>query len=317
MKILITGSTGLLGQALTRHLARRAEVTGLSRSAPSQPAAARHIAANLCDARRIAEILGALAPDVIVHAQALSDVDRCEQEPALAHEQNVRTIEHVVNALTGRPTLVVYVSTDYVFDGTKGAAYVEADAPQPVSVYGRSKLDGEQAALRHPRSLVVRTSTLFGPGRMNFCDHVIASLTQSRRVEAFTDQMTSPTYTEDLAEAIGAVCETLHRREAVGASRIVHIANRGGCTRLALAERIADLLGASRALIQPIRIADQHRPAPRPRCSMLASSVLPALLGRTLRSWDEALQAYLRETRRLNNVPRPAGQAAGSGGNCS
>ena len=152
---------------------------------------------------------------------------------------------------------------------------------------------------------------------MNFCDHVIAGLTQGHHVEAFTDQMTSPTYTDDVAQAIGEVCEALQRRAAIGELRVVHIANRGGCTRLALAERIADLLGASRRLIQPIRMADQHRPAPRPRCSMLASSVLPALIGRSLRSWDEALQAYLRETQRLNNAPRPAGQASGDGGNCS
>lgn len=279
-------------------------MTGLSRSASSALGAGRHVAADLCDARRIAEVLEALAPDVIVHAQALSDVDRCEREPALAHEQNARAIEHVVNALAGGPTLVLYVSTDYVFDGTKGAPYVESDAPHPLSVYGRSKLEGEQAALRHPRSVVVRTSTLFGPGRMNFCDHVIESLTEGRRVGAFTDQWTSPTYTGDLAQAIGEVCEVLQPGAAIGASRVVHIANLGGCTRLALAERIADLLGASRALIQPIHMADQRRPAARPRCSMLASTVLPGLIGRTLRPWEEALQAYLRERRRVNPVPR-------------
>jgi dTDP-4-dehydrorhamnose reductase len=255
------------------------------------------VVCDLLDLAQVRRTIEALAPDVLIHAQALSDVDRCEREPAEAIAQNATTVQHVVSALAGRPTLLVHVSTDYVFDGRKGAAYEEADPPNPVSVYGRSKLEGERQALRHPRAIVVRPSTLFGPGRMNFCDHVVQRLKAGEPVEAFFDQRTSPTYTVDLAEAIEAISRALLERPAEAWPRIVHAANAGGCTRVAFAERVADLLGCSRDLIQRIPMAAQRRPAPRPPCSMLTTTILPSLIGRTLRPWDEALEAYLRRRR--------------------
>src|SRR3989338_5380411 len=104
------------------------------------------------------------APDVVIHTQALSDVDRCEREPQLAFQMNVQTTANLVEAVRGTKALLVYLSTDYVFDGRKGSAYVEADPTHPISVYGRSKLDGEQVALSRDRAVVARPSTLFGAG---------------------------------------------------------------------------------------------------------------------------------------------------------
>jgi len=229
----------------------------------------------------------------------MSDVDACERDPAQAHAQNVETVANLTEALGegrsgGIGSVFVYVSTDYVFDGTKGTPYDETDPPHPISVYGRSKADGEQAALGYERGVVVRPSTLFGAGRANFCDMIARGALEGGTVEAFTDQTTSPTFTDDLAEAIGDLIPALAAGRT-GMPRIFHTANAGGCTRLAFAHRVVDLLGRPRSCVRPIRMHEQQRPAQRPAYSALTTRVLPAIIGRTLRPWDEALEAYLRQ----------------------
>ncbi|MBI4342971.1 MAG: dTDP-4-dehydrorhamnose reductase [Candidatus Omnitrophica bacterium] len=314
MKILITGSTGLLGQALGGHLAALGDVTGVSRRPPASRGGSAHVACDLRDAGRVAALVSRLQPDAVIHSQAMSDVDQCERDPGLARAMNAKTTANLVRALGGAPAVLLYVSTDYVFDGEKGQPYNEQDAPRPISVYGQSKLEGEREALRHPRAVVVRPSTLFGPGRMNFCDAIVRALQEGRTIEAFVDQTTSPTYTEDLAEMMKELIVVLTQsgpaptpNSVTGAtsqatrlvwgraSRIVHMSNAGGASRVAFAHRIADLLGRSREAVRPIRMADQRRPAKRPAYSALTSAELVPLTGRMMRPWDDALHAYLRQ----------------------
>lgn len=253
-----------------------------------------HLACDLQDAQAVRRALDTARPDVIVHTQALSDVDRCEREPAEAWAMNVTTAEHL--CLARDPlTLLVAVSTDYVFDGTKGRPYDEADAPHPVNVYGRSKLEAERMILAQSNTYVVRPSTLFGPARMNFCDLIIQRARQGEPIEAFVDQTTSPTYTEDLAEGIERLIEAIRLARAGDLPRISHLANAGCCRRVEFAERVLELMGAPRGLIRPIRMAEQRRPAQRPVYSGLTSRHLGTTIGKTLRPWDEALRAYLTQ----------------------
>ncbi len=254
----------------------------------------RHAACDVLDTTRLAQVVERLQPQVVIHAQALSDVDRCELEPTLAREQNVRATIHLIEAIRPLNPLFIQLSTDYVFDGTKGAPYTEADAPNPLSVYGRSKWDAEQLALSYSRGIVIRPSTLFGPGRMNFCQYLAERLAAHQPVDAFLDQTTSPTYTVDLAEGIGALCQALEPVLALG-TRIYHVANVGGASRVDVAERVADVLGAPRELIQRIPMRAQHRPALRPAYSALSSAQFTSVVGQPLRSWESALTAYLRE----------------------
>jgi dTDP-4-dehydrorhamnose reductase len=297
VKILITGSTGLLGQSLSRRLAAAAEVVGLSRHAPDSAGAGAHQTCDLRDARRTAEVVHAVGPDVVIHAQAQSDVDRCEVDPAGAFAENVETTAHLLAALHDAPARLVYVSTDYVFDGAKGAPYDEDDAPSPLGVYGRTKREAETLVLARSQGVVIRVSTLFGPGRPSYCERVVTQLRAGAEVEAFTDQTTSPTYTEDVAEALADLLPVLTGRAP---TRVLHVTNAGGCTRLVFARRIAELLGLPASGIRPVRMADQRRPAPRPAYSALATRHLPQLIGRTLQPWDDALQAHLRERRWIN-----------------
>lgn len=251
------------------------------------------------DARRTAQAIQAASPDVVIHAQAQSDVDRCELEPAEAHAQNVETTMHVVEAIRHTSCWLVYVSTDYVFDGRKGSPYDETDAPNPISVYGRTKLDAERRVLDYSHGVIVRPSTLFGPGRMNFCDRVVQAVLEGSTVEAFTDQATSPTFTEDAAAVLGEMITALGKGRQ-GIPRIYHTANAGGCSRLVFAQRIVDLLERPRSCIQPVQLAQRALPARRPPVSLLTTTNLPALIGRRLRPWDEALRAYLRQRHLLN-----------------
>ncbi|MBI3321238.1 MAG: dTDP-4-dehydrorhamnose reductase [Candidatus Omnitrophica bacterium] len=303
MKILITGSTGLLGQALSRWLARFGEVIGLSRHASPAAGAGCAVACDLLDAAEISHVVQDVRPELVIHAQALSDVDRCEREPEAARAQNVTTTANVIGALRAREALLVYVSTDYVFDGKKGAAYDETDEPNQVNVYGRSKWEAERLVLRRPNSVVARPSTLFGPGRMNFCDDVVAKVQAGEPIEAFADQVTSPTYTVDVAEAIQELSARLLAHWDARWPRIYHLANAGGCSRVAFAERIVKLMGGSRRLVRPISMADQRRPAPRPAYSVLATSALSHVVGRRLRPWEEALHAYLAQRRSGDSTP--------------
>jgi len=253
-----------------------------------------HLACDLQDAQAVRRALDTVRPDVIVHTQALSDVDRCEREPAEAWAMNVTTAEHL--CLARDPlTLLVAVSTDYVFDGTKGRPYDEADAPHPVSVYGRSKLEAERMILAQSNTYVVRPSTLFGPARMNFCDLIIQRARQGEPIEAFVDQTTSPTYTADLADGLEALVHALTSDRGPTLPRIYHVTNTGACSRLEFAQRVVELLGAPQGLIRPVRMAEQRRPAQRPVYSGLTSRHLGTTIGKTLRPWDEALRAYLTQ----------------------
>lgn len=314
MKILITGSTGLLGQALIQRLAPSCEVVGVSRHAVSVSGVASHQVCDLTDPNATQHLVNTVKPDVVIHAQALSDVDRCEEEPHEAERCNVQALEHLCRALEICTPLLVALSTDYVFDGMKGSPYVESDEPKPLSVYGRSKLAGERVALRYPRAVVIRPSTLFGPGRMNFCDFLVQQLQQGKPVEAFSDQVTSPTYTEDLAGAIHALITILAARSLAGLPRIYHLTNAGGCSRMQFAGRIAELLGTSDALIRPIHMGDQRRPAPRPADSRLASEHVPTILGLTLRPWEDALRAHLQQTVLAHPPTAPTGRSASNHG---
>ncbi len=297
MNVLVTGSTGLLGQAVCRQFSRAHVVTGLSRHAPPVPGAGQHVVCDLTNPQRVRQALDAARPQWVIHCQAESNVDRCEQDPSAAWAHNVEATGHlrsVLEALGGELPVLIQLSTDYVFSGTKDAPYAEDDPPDPISVYGRSKAEAERQALAYERAAVVRPSTLFGPGRMNFCDHVLQQLAGGQPVEAFEDQVTSPTYTEELAAALEEFAAAVWASRQDRWPRIVHAVNAGSCSRVAFARKIAQLVGAPPELIRPIPMAAQRRPAARPAHAVLEVKRLPQVIGHALRPWEEALAAYVR-----------------------
>jgi dTDP-4-dehydrorhamnose reductase len=281
---VITGCRGQLGHAFSALL---------SADPDSQIAAAGDLPElDIADRESLERFLqGLIGPVVVVNAAAMTQVDRCEREPAAALRANAAGPERLAQACEERGFRLVHVSTDYVFAGAASRPYREDDPPAPASEYGRSKLEGEQRVLSQCASaLVVRTSWVFGRGR-NFIGAILAQAQERRRagnlppLKVVDDQRGRPTYAADLAAGIRALVEA----EARG---LYHVANRGEATWWDLARASLDEAGFGDLRIERIRTQDLSLPAPRPTYSVLDCSKAEAL-GVRPRSWKDALRAFL------------------------
>jgi dTDP-4-dehydrorhamnose reductase len=279
--VVVLGGSGMLGRALVRVLDGR----GVPRLAPTSAEL------DLADVGHIAPYLGGAAPRAIVNAAAYTDVAGSELEAN-------RTVRDRLNrdapaelarfaAESGLP--LVHVSTDYVYDGTKSEPYVEDDPTAPLQAYGRSKLEGELAVRdRWPRALIVRTSTLYGPGprpRPHYVDAILAQARRQAIVSVVRLPVSSPTLSYDLASAIADLLDA-------DASGVVHVANAGGASRLELARETVRLAGLSGT----VEVREREE-APgsllRPAYSILATDRFARICGRPMRPWREALAEYL------------------------
>lgn len=276
MRLLVTGANGILGRAIAERLGSAHTLFLWGREE-----------ADLTEPAQIEAAARGLTFDAVIHAAAMTDVDRCESEVDLAFRANRDATRHVGALAKERGATLVYVSSDYVFDGTKTSPYLEEDPTGPRSVYGRSKLAGEEAAAASGAPyVVVRTSWLYGAGGKNFVDTIAGKLAQGAPLRVVDDQRGSPTYARDLAHAI----ELLLRR---GAQGVVHATNSGQTTWYGFAREIANVMGMADASITPVTTEEFPRPAPRPRYSVLSGARFRALTGENLRPWEEAVRQYL------------------------
>jgi dTDP-4-dehydrorhamnose reductase len=276
-RALVTGAAGQLGTEVVARwrLDERAEVVAADH---------RHLPVD--DADLVAAAVDAIKPDVVIHCAALTDVDRCEREPALALAVNARGTSNLVRAAVAVRAHIVCVSTDYVFDGRSTRPYTEADQPNPISVYGRSKLEGERAC--PPEATVVRTSWLFGVGPGGFVPAVLRRAREPGDLEVVVDQRASPTYTSDLARAV----VELARDRRPGC---FHVTNTGEASRYELAREVLALSGENPDRVRPITTAELVPPplAPRPGYSVLDNSAFVAAGYRPLPDWRDALARLL------------------------
>ena len=276
MRILIFGATGMLGKALLRRWTADDEVTGLGSAQ-----------ADIRDLTQVESAIRESKPDCVVLSAAYTDVDGCELNPSLAAAVNTTGAVNVARAAAAANAKLMFISTDYVFDGTKTVAYETGDPRHPVSAYGKSKADAEEQIFNIlPGACVVRTSWLFGPGGKCFPDTILKLAATRAEIEVVNDQRGSPTYTLDLADAIIALC----RAEAQG---IIHGTNRGDCTWFDFASEVLRQAG-SQTVVRPTTSEKFVRPAPRPRYSVLSSASLTKY-GIEMRPWQETLPDYLVE----------------------
>jgi len=275
--IVITGAGGQLGRALLRALG------GL----PLIPWT--HGEADVAEPDIVAR-LERLQPRAIVHAASRTDVDGCETDPARAMAVNAEGTRHVARAAAATGAHLIYISTDYVFDGTKGSPYVETDPTNPINAYGRSKLEGE-AHVRAlcPRYTILRTAWLYGPGGHTFVHAIAQRARTERRFEVVTDQVGSPTFTEDLAGVVRRILEE-------GILGLFHAAGDGWCSRYELAQAVVTAIRPGVELV-PAQTVPGSRPARRPANAALSTGALRAK-GITLRPWRDALAAFLASTSR-------------------
>ena len=254
---------------------------------------------NLTDSQLVEQGIRRVKPDLVIHSAAMSDVDACEQNPSAAFEVNAGAVEKIAKACASVGAILIAISTDYVFDGRSPLPYREEDPTHPLSVYARSKLEGEEAALRNvPRCLVLRVSGLFGSGRPNFVSSAMENFHKGRPVKVVTDQRNSPSYTLDLAEAIRRLVDRLSKNPEEASPEgclhgVFHLSNAGGATRLEVAEAIAAALRAPTSLIEKRTWAALNRPAERPANSRLDCTRLARLTGIALRPWEQALSAFI------------------------
>jgi dTDP-4-dehydrorhamnose reductase len=228
----------------------------------------REAALDIRDADAVCAAVHGFAPDVILHTAAYTDVDGAEANPEAAAAVNVQGTRNVVEAVRGTHTLVVYFSTDYVFDGHLQRPYVETDTPRPLNIYGLTKLAGEAEVLGWARGMVIRTSWLFSETGHNFVKTILAAAearaAAGEPLRVVDDQVGSPTYAAHLAAAVD---EAL--RQGVGPG-IYHLAGSGYCSWYELAREVVQLAGI-RVDVVPIGTVEARRPAPRPAFSALAS----------------------------------------------
>lgn len=256
MRVLVTGAGGQLGQDLARVCAASGD----------EVVAATRAELDLADRDSVLGAICTVRPDAVVNAGAWTAVDECESDTDRAWQINALGVRHVTDAARRVGAHVCQISTDYVFDGTKPAPYVEWDPPNPVSVYGRSKWGGEQEA--DPSASIVRTSWVCGAHGGNIVRTVLALL--DRPELAFVDdQRGCPTFTPDLAAAVRRL--VVDRRPGV-----FHVTNQGAVSWYELVRDILELAGHDPGKVRPITTAelDPPRPAPRPANSVLDNAAL-------------------------------------------
>jgi dTDP-4-dehydrorhamnose reductase len=265
----------MLGQDLVAHLGIRHQVIPLKRSE-----------VDITDSARLLRAFQEHHPDVAIHAAAFTAVDECESHPEVAFQVNAEGTHNVALACQRLRTPLLYISTDYVFDGEKPEPYVENDPPNPLNVYGRSKLQGERSVLELlSRFWIVRISWLFGPLGKNFVRAILSQARNGSPLRVVNDQVGAPTYTSDVA----AKLEEIVTRGVPG---IYHATNQGTCSWFDFAREVLRQAGLQHVPISPVPTSVLDRPARRPKNSCLANVRLQESGLGFLPPWQDAVRRY-------------------------
>jgi dTDP-4-dehydrorhamnose reductase len=285
VKLLVTGASGLLGSKITK-LATQDGYKIYSGYFIHQPKNGEPLKIDLKAHESVHKTIQEADVDIIIHCAALTDVDTCEVNRDLAKTINLDGTKSIIKGANDSGSFLVYISTDYVFDGIKGN-YTEEDEPKPVNFYGYSKLLGEKAVTEESKNyLIARTSVIYGDtpasGKINFALWVIEKLKANKEIKILTDQFSSPTLNTNAAKMILEACEkklngTYHM---AGASRI---------SRYDFAIRLAEKLNLDKSLIKKARTEEMQWKAPRPRDSSLNTLKAQKALKTKPMSLDEAL----------------------------
>jgi dTDP-4-dehydrorhamnose reductase len=293
MNLLITGAGGMLGKALAPCLEQRGhKVAALAKEE-----------LDVTNFAQVKETLKSVAPDLVLHCAAYTKVDQAEAEAGLAFLINGFGSENLAVAACDQNVPVLYVSSDYVFDGEKNHPYTTWDQTGPISVYGKSKLAGELAIQRHLKQFyILRTSWLYGPHGKNFVDTIYGMAEQGKPLRVVADQFGTPTCTLSLSEVIADLIETgrwgIYHATDAGVTNWYEFAREivkdiKGLTDLNGLKDLADLKGMA-VEVTPIETKDMPRPATRPKYSVLDKTTLIHTIGRELPTWQESLDRYLK-----------------------
>ncbi|MFC5649815.1 dTDP-4-dehydrorhamnose reductase [Paenibacillus solisilvae] len=277
MKVLVTGANGQLGAEFVNLTASGFDIQGFGRDA-----------LDITNLEQCREVLSVYKPDIVIHCAAYTAVDKAESEPDEVFRVNAAGTRNIAVAAREVGAKLCYVSTDYVFDGKGAIPYNEMDQTNPQTVYGKSKLAGEQAvSTLHDRYYIVRTSWVYGKYGNNFVKTMLKMAGERDQLKVVHDQIGSPTYTLDLALFLLELVQT----DYYG---VYHASNSGVCSWFDFAQAIFEESGVSIQL-DPCTTADFPRPAPRPAFSVMDHSAIRINGLKDLRPWREALIHYLKD----------------------
>ena len=283
-KILIVGSGGRLGAALMREYRDKFDVTGLS-----------HAQIDLADFDEVEQILSRINFDILINCAALTNVDLCEEKPDDAFQINAGAPDVIAEICADKNARLIHFSTDYVFNGNKREPYVEDDEALPLSVYGKSKREGEENVLGNgDGNLIVRVSWVFGPDRPSFIDSVIQRARENEFVDAIADKFSTPTYALDIAQMLPRFFD------AELAGGILHFANVGECSWQEYAQHALDCchkfgISLKATKVAPLSLSDMKNwIARRPVYSVLSTAKYTGVTGVAPRAWREAVANYIK-----------------------
>jgi len=242
---------------------------------------------DITDARATETLIFEAEPQIVVHTAAYTDVDGCESNIRHAYRVNAIGTRNIALACRKVGAAMLYVSTDFVFDGVKREPYLERDRPNPLNVYGFSKYAGEQfVASFLAEHYIIRTAWLYGENGKNFVTTMMRLADEQGKLKVVDDQFGSPTYTVDVALAVA-------RLIATGKYGIYHMVNTGQVSWCGFARKVLELSGRHRVPVKPISSEQLSRPAIRPAYSVLQNSALELTIGVTIRLWETALEDFI------------------------
>lgn len=278
MRILITGAKGLVGSALAEHCSAGGDAVS----------SYDHKGLDITDASAVESVIVNERPDAVINCAAWTDVDGCESDSEKARQANAFGPANLARAALKANAAFVTISTDYVFDGEKEGFYTQRDQPRPISVYGRSKLEGERRAQEaNARTIVVRSGYIFGPAGKNFLSTVVARAERGEKLTAIVDYWGTPTYGHDLAVR-------LRELASLDLPGVYHVVNSGdGASFETFTREALKLAGLNSDTLGVVSGATLNRPAPRPRNSRLKCLLSEAIGLSPLPHWRDALSRFV------------------------
>ena len=293
LKFLVTGSAGLVGQQVVKDLSKSNQVFSCYNE--SKPEYGDSVKMDLKNYEMISSVLTEIKPDVVIHLGAMTGVDLCEKEKTSASEINTKATEIIAKECSKLNSFLVYVSTDYVFDGNFGM-YKEDDVANPLGFYGKSKLEGEKAVQNFSTNwCIARTSTPFGlhPTKKSFPMWVIENLQKQKQIDVLIDQFTSPTYIPNLSRMLIEISE----RRITG---IIHAAGASKISRYQMAIMVSDKLNLDGTLLKQISMNKMKWVAQRPKDSSLDVSRASSILNEKPQKIDHSLNLFIDEMKSKN-----------------
>ena len=267
MKLLITGAIGLYGSKLANMGVQR-NIEVYSSDVQELPVDGTFVKLDVSNKELVAETFTRIKPDVVIHAATLTDVDKCELNKELAWKINVEGTKNIVEAAKGTGSFLIYISTDYVFNGEKGN-YTELDQPNPINYYGLTKLKAEELVKAQDEYLIGRPSVIYGStpaaGKVNFALWLIETLHRGEHAKIVTDQFNTPTLNANLAEM---TLEAAERR----LTGTFHLCGATRVSRFQFAQLIAETFDLDKRLVDPVQSSQFKWPAKRPMDSSLDTS---------------------------------------------